>query len=236
MKNPECLRGESFQKCGALSPFILFIASKPNTHTKDTELSKKDQGHKLMVSKRCLWTSSSPPPAVKQKRATYRVSSRIPVVNMWAKSYWMTGWKSHLLSWPLTSRSDVVRVRQGEKGGQNENYRWARRAFSSGEQTPLLLFWEARWAIVWHGKAFCLMRERERERVDSFAGTCGTAPAEMSIQKWWRHSPITWLIIQLSAALSSDIFTVFSSARKDSNRICCMRPFLGIPSWLLATD
>lgn len=123
---------------------------------------------------------------------------------MWRKSYWMTGRRSHRLSWPLTSRSDVTRVQpQGGKGRSEQNYRWARRAFSSGGQTHLPLLGEARWAIVpLHGKAFCLMRER----VNTFAGTCGTAAAEMSIWKWWKHSSITWLRIQLSASLLSNNF------------------------------
>lgn len=76
-----------------------------------------------------------------------------------------------------TARFDIATAR-GESSTER-NYRWARRAFSSGGHLPPPPL-RGSWAAViepLHGKAFCLMgvkkgKERERERLNTLVWTC----------------------------------------------------------------
>lgn len=169
------------------------------------------------------------------------------------KSYWMKGWKSHVLAWRLSSGFYVAlgAAAGGEKSSER-NYRWATRAFSSGAETHLLLLWEAREQrqlscdmeklfVWWESK-----KEKRESLLWGFAlfshwwlWCCRSRYVQRAVRKWWEHLDFTWLRIQLSAVLLSCSFfspTAFSSAWKDLSSINCICPFVDTPSWLLASD
>lgn len=83
-----------------------------------------------------------------------------------------------------------------------------------------------------------LSDEREGEPVNTFAGTCGTAAAEMSIWKWWKHSSITCMRTEHSAAVLSNVFHSVQLIKRLSTGFAACALFLTFPadSWFDETS